>query len=242
MERTALIVGGLGGIGKACARLLAEEGYRVLIVHRDDATSFLDELPGEGHQGYKCDAADIESVYAVMEQIAQDAPSLDVCLYTPADPIVRSTIETMSVEEFRKQFGASLFGAYEFFSLAFPRMKERGGLMLGVTTSFLEQGSNTSRMAGYLSAKAALRMLLRELAREGAPYKIRANALAPDFMDTKFSSDLPRRFFEWSAGQDPRGRLTTPEEVAVRLKFLLTEGIDVTGMSLAVGNDTITPL
>lgn len=239
----AIISGGMGAIGQACATALAAKGFRVVLFYhttpKSDVDAFLSTL-GDGHAGVAVDVTDEAHVREAVAQIAGTG-DLQVVLHTPADTIKRKTVAEMTGEDFRSQFEATVFGAFNLFSAALPRMD--AGLIVGITTEFINPGHATSRMPGYIAAKYALQGLLREIATEGKARGIRANAIAPDFMDTTFSSDLPRRFFEWQAQKDPRGRLTTPDEVAQRLRFLLSdEGSSVTGVSLSVVSADSRPL
>lgn len=246
-QKSAIISGGTGGVGYAIAQTLAHEGYAVMLLYYNTPSTRVDEclqtLSGKNHLAFRCDVSQPQSVADAIAYAKQHGHVIEICVHTAVDPMERVSIADMSLETFKRQCNASLFGGFNLFSQVMPVMKEiGGGLIIGITTSFIEPGGSGGRMAGYIASKYALRGLLREVAREGKPGHIRANAIAPDLMKTSFSSDLPERFFEWSAQRDPRGRITTPDEVAQKVRYLLTEGKGLTGMSLAVATDDITPL
>lgn len=227
MKPVAIIDGGLGATGRAIATALATHGYTLALTYfgteAAEARRFVDGLPGGPHLARKVDITDAEAVAAFVDEAA-GLGTIEACIHVACDPIARKTLSAMNDEEFRSQFEATVFGAHTVFAATLPRLKTPGGLLLGITTSFIESGQGAPRMGGYISAKYALRGLLRELARETSASGIRVNAIAPDLMQTKLSGDLPGRFFEWAAERDARGRLTTPTDVAEKVLYLLSGG------------------
>lgn len=246
MERkTAVISGGMGAVGQAVAQALAAQGHRVALLYRsnlpEEVVAFLAALSEDDHRAMCCDITQEAEVRTAVDAVWEAFGRIDVCVHAAADPIARGKVENLSSETFRSQFEANLFGGFNLFKHVFPIMKERGGLMVGITSAVLETGGGA--MPGYTAAKAALRALLRDLAKEGAPVGIRVNAIAPDLMRTKLTADLPPRLFEFQSERDPRGRITEPRDVAEKLLFLLSpKGASLSGMSLRAENDVMSPL
>ncbi|HEV3245161.1 MAG TPA: SDR family oxidoreductase [Candidatus Paceibacterota bacterium] len=244
MEKTAIISGGMGGVGQAVAREIGTE-YSIAILYRSsarlDAESFAASLPRA--KAFRCDIADESSVAEAFKHITDGFERIDAVVHAAVDPIARATIEGQNAKTFRGQFEASVFGAFNLARSALPLLRESKGAFIAVTTKYIEENEGAGKMAGYIAAKFALRGFLRELSREAAPAGVRVNAVSPDVMRTKLSAGVPSRFFEFLAERDPRGRITTPEDVAKRIAYLLSpEGARVAGMSLSVESGETTPL
>lgn len=244
MERhVALITGGMGAVGQATARALASEGYVVYLSYfsstAKDAAACIASLPGTGHEAIHCNIADYQSVADMIARVLAKSPAIDIVVHTAADRIVRSTLEAMTASDFRSQFEASVFGAFNLFAQVLPLMKKQGtGLIVGITTAAIREPEGAGKMSGYIAAKYALEGLLRETARECKATSVRVNAIAPDLMQTKLTADLPPRLFEFAAEKDSRGRITTPDDVAQKVLYLLSdEGKTINDMSLAVATD-----
>ena len=237
----------MGSVGQAIAHTLSGAGYLVYLTYRsaspEDTMLFMQSLGGNQHTAVQCDISKFEDVSKLIDQIKTKHERFDVCVHTASDTIVRQKIEDMTPSQFRSQFEASVFGAFNFFSQIVPILKsQQSGLIIAITTSAIDNPEGSGKMSGYIAAKYALEGLLRETARECKTSGVRVNAIAPDLMHTKLTADLPTRLFEFLAEKDPRGRITTPEDVAGKVLYLVNEGNTVSGMSLDVATDAIRPL
>lgn len=228
MQRTILISGGMGGLGRAIARGFADHGYRVAVLYRHTAKAevdiFLRSLPGESHLEIPCDLADFVAVEGAVTELASVAGRVDVCVHAAVEPIARKNIADMDAVSFRRQFDVALFGGFNLFkSVADVMKKQRAGAIIGVLSSVLESGGVLGNMPGYVSAKFALRGLLRELAKEVASYGVTVNAVSPGFMETPLNADLARPVTEFFK---KKKLLVTPEAVAA-VVYDLVDGATV---------------
>lgn len=229
MKKHAIISGGMGGVGQAVARNLSAAGYTVSLLYNSSSLSsvsvFLKSLPGTGHVGYACDLTNESAVRELIQNICETVGHVDVLIHAATESINRMSADQMTTQEFREQFEVSLFGGFSLFSSIIPIMrKQNEGHIIGILSSFVGDTIQTSRMHGYVASKFAMRGLLRGLAHELRGTSIRVNAVAPDLLQTNLSSDLPSRYFEWMAKSDPRGRITTPEDVAKSIENLVSDG------------------
>ena len=235
----ALISGGMGGIGKAVARKLATNGNKIiLLLHKDspEILDFLSTLNGKGHSHFMCDVSDDIKTESVVAQIIKENGNIDILVHCAIDPIVRKSTLDMSTFQFRGQFEAGLFGGFNLFSQVGKHMREnKKGVIIGITTTAILPDANPGNMAGYISAKFALRGLLRELARTLSPYNVRVNAVAPSFVQTKLNSDLPERIIDFVKEQNPNGKIVTPEDVAEVISLICSpNGESINGLMLPV--------
>jgi len=143
------------------------------------------------------------------------------------------------VEAFDRSYALNVRSHFVCAQVAVPHLRSAGGGSLLVTAS--NAGLQTEgRMLAYATTKAAAVALVRNLARDHAPDRIRVNALCPGFIDTPFNAPVwdtfgGREAFVSGIGETiPLGRMGTPEEVARQALFLLSDAVALmTGQVLA---------
>ncbi len=237
-----LLSGGTGGIGRAIALDLAAQGHQLQLISKtSDGSAFAASLPGSGHQAYLCDVADAARVHALVGDIKDRLGRIDVCIHAAVSPLIRKKLSVMTPAEFREPFETIVFGAFYLFqSVAAVMRIQRQGRIIGITSAAIEPNAPSGTMPGYISAKYALRGLLRELARELAPYGVSVCAVAPDFVPTSLHRDLPERALELLREHAPGGKLLSPEEVAHVVTFLCSEAApSLTGFSFPVSTGEV---
>lgn len=239
-QPVSMISGGMGGIGQAIARQLAKDGHSIaLLYHRSPAQeveSFLETLMGTGHVAFACDLTDGQTVARTVASIVEKFGTITNVVHAATSPLVRKHVTRHTLAEFREPFEATVFGAFNLFQAVAPIMKEKkSGAIVGLTTAAIEPNGFAGGMAGYLCAKDALRGLLREFAKELAPWEIRVNAVAPGFVPTALHSDLPERAIELALDKNPMKKLVTPEDVANVVAFLCSDRANaISGVSIPV--------
>jgi 3-oxoacyl-[acyl-carrier protein] reductase len=214
-NRTAVVVGGASGIGRAVAHALAAEGYRVTVADRntDGARAVAAEL-GDPHTAATVEVTDEDSVRALFEP----ADTLDVVVNTAGYSGV-GLITELAVEDFRSVVDVCLTGAFLVIKHAAPRLRDGGAL---VSLSSLNGRQPAAAMSAYCAAKAGLSMLTQVAALELAPHGIRVNAVAPGFVHTPLTepaTQIPGVLEEYLENT-PLGRAGTAEEIAEAVLFL----------------------
>jgi 3-oxoacyl-[acyl-carrier protein] reductase len=214
-NRTAVVVGGASGIGRAVAHALSAEGCRVTVADRntDGARAVAAEL-GDPHTAATVEVTDEDSVRALFEQ----ADTLDVVVNTAGYSGV-GLITELAVEDFRSVVDVCLTGAFLVIKHAAPRLRDGGAL---VSLSSLNGRQPAAAMSAYCAAKAGLSMLTQVAALELAPRGIRVNAVAPGFVHTPLTepaTQIPGVLEEYLENT-PLGRAGTAEEIAEAVVFL----------------------
>jgi 3-oxoacyl-[acyl-carrier protein] reductase len=214
-DRTAVVVGGASGIGRAVARALAADGCRVTVADRntDGARTVAAEI-GDSHIAATVEVTDEDSVRALFER----ADTLDVVVNTAGYSGV-GLITDLAVEDFRSVVDVCLTGAFLVIKHAAPRLRDGGAL---VSLSSLNGRQPAAAMSAYCAAKAGLSMLTQVAALELAPRDIRVNAVAPGFVHTPLTepaTQIPGVLDEYLENT-PLGRAGTPEEIAEAVVFL----------------------
>src|ERR1700731_1610305 len=217
-NRTAVVVGGASGIGRAIAHALANDrdaNRRVTVADRntEGARAVATEL-GDPHTAATVDVTDEDAVRALFEQ----ADALDVVVNTAGYSGV-GLITDLAVEDFRSVVDVCLTGAFLVIKHGAPRLRDGGAL---VSISSLNARQPAAAMSAYCAAKAGLSMLTQVAALELAPRGIRVNAVAPGFVHTPLTdpaTQIPGLLEEYLENT-PLGRAGTPEDIAEAVVFL----------------------
>src|SRR5581483_7225808 len=180
-DRTAVVVGGASGIGRAVAYALAAEGYRVIVADRNT----------DGARGVAADLADPHSAATVevtdedsVRKLFEHAGPLEVAVNTAGYSGV-GLITDLAATDFRSVVDVCLTGAFLVIKYAAPRLRDGGAL---VSISSLNARQPAAGMSAYCAAKAGLSMLTEVAALELAPRGIRVNAVAPGFVHTPLTA------------------------------------------------------
>ncbi|HPC73098.1 MAG TPA: 3-oxoacyl-ACP reductase family protein [Syntrophales bacterium] len=232
-QKVAIVTGGGTGIGAACCRALAKEGFRVGIHYRRSAEGAQAVL-GEIGNGFliQADLADIEQVEAMASGLKQSAGRVDV-LVNNAGASINADILTMKAEQFDEQ--RSLTRGIWLLTKRIIRLymlRKGTGRIINIT-SVVGHTGNPGQIP-YTMEKAALDAFTKSLARELSGRNILVNSVAPGFIETAMTEDLPAEVKERILAGIPMGRTGTPEEVADVVAFLATRGSYINGTVIHV--------
>ena len=238
-NKTVLITGAAGGIGRATVALFAEKSWRVVGV---DRSPFGDGFPKNG-LFIQSDIARPEDMHDIFEQTRAFTDSLDVLVNNAAYQIAKPLIET-SVEEWDAVMASHLRSVFLSAKLAHSFLKAHGGAIVNVSSVHAIQTS--ANIATYAASKGGLLALTRAMAIEFAPDNIRVNAILPGAVDTPMlraglgrghvgHGDMQERL-DNLARKTVNGRVGTPEEIAHAIYFLADneQSSFMTGQALVI--------
>jgi 3-oxoacyl-[acyl-carrier protein] reductase len=213
----ALVFGGSRGIGAACVQALLRDGFEVASTHVSSAPAAQD-----GVRVYAADVRDAGAVARVFADVARDfgrAPQAVVAsagINVPPGPLAQ-----FGDEPFRQLVEVNIVGAFNVLREA-ARQVADGGAIVALTTSMVRLAVPGG--GPYTASKAAVESMVRSLARELAPRRVRVNAVAPGPVDTDlFRAGKTDEAKVRSAAMSPFNRIGTPAEVAVVVAFLVSE-------------------
>ena len=237
-ERVALVTGVSRGIGRAIALELARAGAQVVFtwVANPDAAAETEKAIAEaGGRGraLRCDVADHDAIDALVAQILQEHGRLDVVVNNAG--IARDQlILRMKPEDFDAVIATNLRGAWSVCRAAIkPMLKQRWGRIINLSSVVAQMGN--AGQSNYAASKGGVEALTRSLAREVGSRNITVNAVAPGFIDTDMTRDLPEPAKKALAERIPLGRLGSAEDVAGVVRFLASEAAGyVTGQVIHV--------
>ena len=223
-KKTVLVTGASRGIGKAIALLFAEHGAFVGINYHkneDAAKGVLKKIHGLKGDGVllKGDVSSTRDVNRMVQQLVEQRKHIDV-LVLNAGIYKRSSFAALPGEQWDETLAVNLTGCFNVCKAALPYMKEKGSIIF-ISSQLAFRGS--SHGADYAASKAGLLGLMRSLALELAPKRIRVNAIAPGTIDTDLLSNYTEEMKRKRAAEIPLGRLGTPEDVAKVCLFLASD-------------------
>ena len=205
MDRTAIITGGTGGLGRAVVGVFAANGWRVVV---------LDARPAEleGAEVVEADLTDAAAVgRAVARATADEAAPLRAVVNLVGGFAAGQPVATTPVEEFEAQFRLNLRPTYLVTQAALPALVAAGGGAV-VCVSSRSALHPFAGAAGYCASKAAVTVFAEVVAREHAADGVRCNAVLPKMIDTPANrSSMPA---------EQHADLTPPEHVASVIHFL----------------------
>ena len=233
IKPVAIVTGGGTGIGAACCRTLAGEGFRVGIHYRrsaDGAKAVLAEI-GDGFL-IQADLADLDQVEAMVNGLKESAGRVDV-LVNNAGASINADIISMKAEQFDEQ--RSLTRGIWYLTKRVIRLymlRKGTGRIINIS-SVVGHTGNPGQIP-YTMEKAAMDAFTKSLARELSGRNILVNSVAPGFIETAMTEALPAEVKERILAGIPMGRTGTPEEVADVVAFLATRGSYINGTVIHV--------
>ena len=224
-----LISGGTRGIGRACVKLFASQGFKVSSLSRygrpDDAI--------EGVDYYACDIRDFENVKNTVNSAIERSGNIDV-LISNAGISVTGLAQDMKYQDYRDVIDTNFGGLFNLANSVIPNMVgQKKGVILAVSSMWGQTGASCESL--YSASKGAVDSYVKALAKELGPSGIRVNAVSPGATETDmmkcFGEDDKRAICE----DTPLGRLGEPEEIAKAMFFLQSDKASfITGQIIGI--------
>ncbi|MEA1874318.1 MAG: 3-oxoacyl-[acyl-carrier-protein] reductase [Bacteroidota bacterium] len=221
--KVALITGAARGIGKAIALKYVQEGADVAftdIKEDDNFKATEDELKAYGTKvkAYVSDAANFQAAQTLADEIIKDFGRLDI-LVNNAGITRDNLLMRMTEEQWDMIMDINLKSVFNMTKVFMrPMMKQRQGSIINLSSVVGVQGN--AGQANYAASKAGIIGFTKSVAQELGSRNIRANAIAPGFIETEMTAGLPEDVKKGWYEQIPLKRAGKPEEVADTAVFL----------------------
>jgi len=196
--KTAIITGGSKGIGLSIAEALAKENVKVSICARRESElqQAVAELSNIGKAtGIVCDVRDYSSVQVQVKALFDNLDGVDI-LINNAGVGIFTTVEDMSVEDFRAVLETNVFGVFYCCHEAIPLMRQRGGGYI-INISSLAGANPHPKMAAYNASKFGLNGFSEALMQEVRHDNIKVSYIMPGSVNTEFGGDEPSDSKNW---------------------------------------------
>lgn len=220
-DKVVLITGASGGIGKATAKKFSEGGTKVALNDiaqaEENLKKFAEELEGKY---FLADVSKLEEVERMVEEIKKEFGRLDV-LVNNAGITQDRTLAKMTKEEWQRVIDIDLTGVFNCTKAALPLIIQNQGKIISLS-SLIGQRGNFGQ-TNYAAAKAGIIGFTKSLSKEVGRFGVQVNAIAPGFIETRLTENLPEEMKTIVKRLTSLGRFGKPEEVANLVFFLASD-------------------
>lgn len=233
-NKTALVTGATGGIGRAICRTLYAQGANVILtdMNQESLDAFAKEL-GERAIGIAANISDVESMQTLLKQAQEKFENIDILVNNAG--INRDTLSMrMTDEQWEAVLNVNLTAGFRLIRTILPQMmKKRWGRVISMA-SIVGVIGNVGQ-ANYAASKGGLIAMTKSVAQEVAGRGITLNCIAPGFIGTPMTEKLPENVKQAMLDRIPMKRMGTPQDIANVVAFLASdESAYITGQTLNV--------
>ncbi|QKJ67701.1 acetoacetyl-CoA reductase [Deefgea piscis] len=237
MAKVALVTGGMGGIGTAICRKLADDGFKVVTTYSKPGkeTSWLSDNQAAGYHfhAYECDVTDYSACAALAEKINSELGQVDV-LVNNAGITRDASFKKLSKTDWDMVIGTNLNSVFNISKHFVDGMADRGwGRVINISSINGQKGQ--FGQTNYSAAKAGMHGFSMALAQEVAKKGVTVNTVSPGYIATEMVMAVPEDVRNKIIANIPVARLGLPEEIAGLISYLASDLAGfMTGANLAI--------
>ncbi|BFH64512.1 SDR family NAD(P)-dependent oxidoreductase [Paenibacillus azoreducens] len=237
--KVAIVTGAAGGMGKADALLLAQEGAKVVVtdIQEGKVNAVVEEIHKNGGEaiGFRHDVTSENEWERIVEETVKKWGKIDVLVNNAGISFPKSLLDT-TAQDWDKVMGINLTGGFFGLKHVIPVMqKNGGGSIINISSIAGLTGSNGA--GPYTASKGAVRLLTKAVAIDYGKDNIRCNSIHPGYIETPMTEGLfaDENMTNWFRSNTPLPRLGKPENIAAGVLFLASdESSFITGAELAI--------
>ncbi len=236
-KRIALVTGGMGGIGTAICKALAEAGHAIVTTYSKPGkeTAWLAEMKQAGYDvhAYQCDVTNTEQCATMVAQIHQEIGTISV-LVNNAGITRDNSFRKMTADDWHQVISANLDSVFNVTRPVIDAMVEQGfGRIVNISSINGQKGQ--FGQSNYSAAKAGMHGFTMALAQEVARKGVTVNTVSPGYIATDMVMAVPQEHRDKIVAQIPVGRLGKPEEIASLVSWIASDNAGfMTGANIAM--------
>lgn len=223
--KVAIVSGGAGGIGRAIAERIANEGGRVLVTDIDiDGAEAIAETLGDNASAFRFDAYDRSSIEAMVEAAVERYGKLDILVNNAADTSLTTldgTVDETDVATFDKSIAANLRAVFIATKAALPHLLESRGAIVNISSGSAIRGDTW--LVSYSAAKAGVLSLTRNTAVMYGKQGVRCNSICPGFIAHGRAREMMPETLKSVLDVSYTTRNGEPEDIAALTAFLASD-------------------
>lgn len=236
-QKTALVLGGNGGIGLEVANSMLNAGFRVCAAYHNNKDK-LEKLQISNRKQlsiYQFNLPDERSVKLAFGKMIEEHSKIDVVVYSVASPIKNKHILNADWADFNEHLELQAKGLFHIVQCLKEQIKSGYKTKFVIISTEYCIGKPPAGLSHYISARYSLLGLAKSMAVELAKYNCTVNIISPGMVDTGLISNLPPKLVEMTAESNPLKRIATPKDVANVALFLSSEKSDyLNGVNITV--------
>ncbi len=237
--KTALVIGGNGGIGSSSVVKLLDDGFNVVASYNNNKHRLEKIIQNPQYQErlklINLDAASDEDMKSKINELIGLYGSLDVVVFSISEEYRNIRIFNLQWESLSNQLTNQLKSLHNLYSSMSDQIKSNVKTKFIVLLSEVCFGSPPKGFSHYVTAKYALLGFAKSLAMELSAYNSTVNMISPGMVETDLLSNMPRKLIEMNASQNPLGRNGSPEDIASLISFLASDKADyLNGINIPV--------
>ena len=228
--KTALVIGGNGGIGSSSVAKLLEDGFYVVASYYKNKQR-LEEIQNKSANKERLkliqlDATSDEDMNSKMNELLTTHGTIDIIIFSISEEYKNIRIFNLKWEEMSNQLTNQLKSLHNLYSSLSHQIKDNVKTKFIVLLSEVCFGSPPKGFSHYVTGKYALLGFAKSLAIELSAYNSTVNMISPGMVETDLLSNMPRKLIEINASQNPLGRNGSPDDVASLVSFLASDKSD----------------
>tara|TARA_Y200000002_G_scaffold319861_1_gene279423 strand:- start:3131 stop:3880 length:750 start_codon:yes stop_codon:yes gene_type:complete len=237
--KTALVIGGNGGIGSSSVVKLLDDGFNVVASYKNNKHRLEEILQNHRYQErlklIHLDASSDDDMKSKINELVALYGSIDIIVFSISEEYKNIRIFNLQWEFLSNQLTNQLKSLHNLYSSLSGQIKNNVNTKFIILLSEVCFGSPPKGFSHYVTAKYALLGFAKSLAIELSAYNSTVNMISPGMIETDLLSNLPRKLIEINASQNPLGRNGSAEDIASLISFLASDKADyLNGINIPV--------
>jgi 3-oxoacyl-[acyl-carrier protein] reductase len=222
-EKVVLITGGAQGIGKATAKKFLQHGANIVLCDYDESAgqATQEEFDNEKVSFYKVDVTDSSQIEEMVQSTITKHGRIDI-LINNAGITIDGFLTKMEEAAWEKVIAVNLSGVFKCTKAVVPQMLKQGSGVILNASSVVGLYGNIGQ-TNYAATKAGVIGLTKSWAKEFGPKGIRVNAVAPGFIETGMTAEVPGKVLDFMREKTPLKKLGKPDDIAYSYLFLASD-------------------